>query len=81
MGEEKPRVPKRHRVFLAASTPFILDKGFDMAREHLFLAVHETISHMGWLPYSIGGIVVLISGGGIVIMRKKRLEAKNEPAE
>lgn len=33
---------------------------YPLAKEHIFLAVHEYVSHQGWLVYTIGGVALLV---------------------
>lgn len=55
-----PAFALRHKMAAAVTGPVVAHHALDMAREHLFLAVHEAISHAGWIVYSVCGTLVVV---------------------
>jgi hypothetical protein len=54
---------------------------YDMAREHIFLAIHEYISHAGWIVYSVAGIALLIGAPTAIVLLRKSKEASSEDSQ
>ncbi|HEY6019362.1 MAG TPA: hypothetical protein VIY48_05485 [Candidatus Paceibacterota bacterium] len=46
----------------------------ELAREHVFLAVHEYVAHHGWLLYTLGGVCMIVGVPCFAVAATKKLK-------
>lgn len=55
-----PAIPNRHKMAASFAAFFCADKTFDIAREHLFLATHEMLTHAKLLGFTLPVATIVI---------------------
>lgn len=71
----------RHKIAAYVAGPVAAHHAVDMAREHVFLAVHEAISHAGWIIYSVAGTLIAVPALSFLAYRYFRDERKEKEEE
>lgn len=66
-----------HKIGAYLAGPGVVHHCYEMAREHIFLAIHEYISHQGWVLYTVGAVAIAVGAPTAFLAWRNKRKTEN----